>query len=331
MIEPLPERPHVQVEGMTIRYPVRRSLVLNRPTRHVTAVNNIDLAISRTETYALVGESGSGKSSAGRGVLALEPLAAGTVTIAGIAVSTLTPAKLRVHRHLMQMVFQDPLSSLNPRESVGRILERPLQITAGGSSRRDRSRAVVETLELVGLGASAAQRYPHELSGGQRQRVGIARAIIGRPTFLVADEPVSALDVSVQAQIINVLEDVQDELGLTMLVISHDLGVVRHISDRVGVMYLGVIVEEAPTETIFLNPQHPYTKALMSAAPVPDPHARSARERIILQGEIPSPLAQLPGCRFASRCPVKQETRCEDEVPLLRDVPNGGRVACHWV
>lgn len=328
-LTPPPDAPYVSVQGMTIRYPVQRSLILNRPTRFVTAVNDIDLAIRSTETYALVGESGSGKSSAGRGVLALEPLAGGTVSIAGIPVSELTSAQLRSQRRTMQMVFQDPLSSLNPRETIGKILERPLMVSSSTTA-AERSRTVVQTLDLVGLGESALARYPHELSGGQRQRVGIGRAIIGRPTFLVADEPVSALDVSVQAQIINVLEDVREELGVTMLFISHDLGVVRHVSDRVGVMYLGTIVEEADTDTLFDNPQHPYTKALMSAAPIPDP-ARDTRERIILRGEIPSPLAEISGCRFASRCPVKHETRCDDEVPQLREVPSGGRVACHWV
>ncbi|MBD8869516.1 ABC transporter ATP-binding protein [Nocardioides donggukensis] len=322
MTEPL-----VQVRGLKVHFPIRKGLILARQTGTVRAVDGVDLDIEAGRTLGLVGESGCGKSTLGRAMLRLAPVTEGSVVFDGTDVATLEREALRSMRQNMQMVFQDPLASLNPRQSVETILTEPLR--AHGIA-YDSSR-VRELLELVGLPSAAAQKYPHEFSGGQRQRIGIARAIALEPRFVIADEPVSALDVSIQAQVLNLLEDLQQELGLTYLVIAHDLAVVRHVADDVAVMYLGGIVEQAASDDLYSTPMHPYTKALMSAVPVPDPRVEETRERIILQGDLPSPANPPSGCRFHSRCPFRQETRCDDERPELVEVRPGHTVACHWV
>ncbi|WP_445263106.1 ABC transporter ATP-binding protein [Pseudokineococcus sp. 1T1Z-3] len=320
----------LRVRGLEVHFPLKKGLLLDRTVGHVRAVDGVDLDLRRGQTYGLVGESGCGKSTLGRALLRLEEPTAGTVELDGQDVLALRPAALRSLRRRMQMVFQDPMSSLDPRQSVESLLTEPLRahdVPGGPQAWRAR---VLELLEVVGLPASAAARYPHEFSGGQRQRIGIARAVALSPDLVVADEPVSALDVSVQAQVVNLLEELQERLGLTYLVIAHDLAVVRHISDVVGVMYLGVVVEQAPSDELYSRPLHPYTLALMSAIPVPDPAAEDARERILLTGDLPSPADPPPGCRFHTRCPFRQETRCSDEVPRARELAPGHTVACHW-
>ncbi|WP_110183411.1 ABC transporter ATP-binding protein [Nocardioides solisilvae] len=325
MTEPL-----LRVEGLKVHFPIRDGLLLNRQVGAVKAVDGVDLEIGAGRTLGLVGESGCGKSTLGRAVLRLAPVTEGRVDFDGTDVASLKGEELRRMRQDMQMVFQDPLASLNPRQSVETILTEPLRAHGIAFDRRTRVR---ELLEQVGLPASAARKYPHEFSGGQRQRIGIARAVALEPRLVIADEPVSALDVSIQAQVLNLLEDLQEQLGLTYLVIAHDLAVVRHVSDEVAVMYLGGIVEQASSDDLYRNPLHPYTKALMSAVPVPDPHVEATRERILLQGDLPSPADPPTGCRFHTRCPFRQETRCDTERPLLRVVEGseaGHRVACHY-
>ncbi|GAA4985074.1 oligopeptide/dipeptide ABC transporter ATP-binding protein [Kineococcus glutinatus] len=321
--------PLLSVRGLQVHYPVRRGALLARTVGHVKAVDGVDLDVPRGTTYGLVGESGCGKSTLGRAVLRLTEPTAGTVHLDGTDVRALRAPELRRARSRMQMVFQDPLASLDPRQSVGSALTEPMRVHAvPGGPVAWRAR-VEELLERVGLPAAAAAKYPHEFSGGQRQRIGIARALVLGPSLVVADEPVSALDVSVQAQVITLLEELQADLGLTYLVIAHDLAVVRHMSRTVGVMYLGGIVEEAATARLYADPLHPYTRALLSAAPVPDPEVEARRERILLTGDLPSPAAPPPGCRFQTRCPWRQPTRCGDERPPLRQV-GASRVACHW-
>jgi len=329
-----PDRPEgdvlLRVRGLQVHFPIKKGLLLDRTVGHVRAVDGVDLDLRRGQTYGLVGESGCGKSTLGRAVLRLEEPTAGSVELDGQDVLALGRGELRSLRRRMQMVFQDPMSSLDPRQSVESILTEPLRahgVPGGPRAWRER---VLELLEVVGLPASAAARYPHEFSGGQRQRIGIARAVALSPDLVVADEPVSALDVSVQAQVVNLLEELQDRLGLTYLVIAHDLAVVRHISDVVGVMYLGVVVEQAGSDELYANPLHPYTLSLMSAIPVPDPAVEDSRERILLTGDLPSPANPPSGCRFHTRCPFRQATRCDDEVPLLRELAPGHVVACHW-
>lgn len=321
----------VQVEGLKVHFPIKQGILLNRTVGHVKAVDGVDLTIEEGRTLGLVGESGCGKSTLGRAMLRLAPVTEGKVIFDGVDVAGLQGEKLRAARQDMQMVFQDPLASLNPRQSVETLLTEPLRAHGIAYDKRTR---VAELLEQVGLPASAAQKYPHEFSGGQRQRLGIARALALEPRFIIADEPVSALDVSIQAQVLNLLEELQEKLGLTYLVIAHDLAVVRHVSDEVAVMYLGSIVEQAPADLLYDEPLHPYTKALMSAVPVPDPVVEANRERILLQGDLPSPANPPTGCRFHTRCPFKQETRCDTEVPALVELggpATGHRVACHWV
>ncbi len=317
----------VKVEGLKVHFPIREGLLLGRQVGAVQAVDGVDLEIEEGKTLGLVGESGCGKSTLGRAVLRLAPITEGRVLFDGEDVAALEGEKLRAKRQDMQMVFQDPMASLNPRQSVETLLTEPLR--AHGISYDKRTR-VRELLEQVGLPPTAAQKYPHEFSGGQRQRIGIARAIALEPRFVIADEPVSALDVSIQAQVLNLLEELQDSLGLTYLVIAHDLAVVRHVSDEVAVMYLGAVVEQADSDELYRKPLHPYTKALMSAVPVPDPVAEATRERIILEGDLPSPANPPQGCRFHTRCPFRQETRCDTERPALRELNPGHRVACHW-
>jgi len=323
----------LRVRGLQVHYPGRGGL-LGRGAAPVRAVDGVDLDVVRGTTLGLVGESGCGKSTLGRAVLRLTEPTAGDVVFDGTDVRALGREPLRRLRRRMQMVFQDPMASLDPRQSVQSLLVEPLVAHGlagtgrGGSATRDAR--VRELLDLVGLPASAAAKYPHEFSGGQRQRIGIARALAVEPDLVVADEPVSALDVSVQAQVINLLEDLQERLGLTYVVIAHDLAVVRHISDTVGVMYLGSIVEQAPSDGLYEQPLHPYTISLMSAIPVPDPVVEDQRERILLTGDLPSPADPPSGCRFHTRCPFRQETRCDDEVPVLRELAPAHTVACHW-
>ncbi|MDP3892863.1 ABC transporter ATP-binding protein [Nocardioides sp.] len=317
----------LRVEGLKVHFPIRSGLVFDRQVGSVRAVDGVDLSIEEGRTLGLVGESGCGKSTLGRALLRLSPITEGRVLFDGVDVAGLSGKQLRRQRQEMQMVFQDPLASLNPRQTVETLLTEPLR--AHGLT-FDRATRVKELLDQVGLPASASAKYPHEFSGGQRQRIGIARALALEPRFIIADEPVSALDVSIQAQVLNLLEELQERLGLTYLVIAHDLAVVRHVSDEVAVMYLGSVVEQADSDDLYSEPLHPYTRALMSAVPVPDPTVEATRERILLQGDLPSPSSPPSGCRFHTRCPFRQETRCDTERPPLRVIREGHHVACHW-
>ncbi|WP_018352168.1 ABC transporter ATP-binding protein [Longispora albida] len=320
----------LSVRGLKVHFPIRRGVIFDRTVGHVYAVDGVDLDVPRGGTYGLVGESGCGKSTLGRALLRLNPVTDGQVVFDGVDVAALKGETLRKARRRMQMIFQDPMSSLDPRQNVESILTEGLVAHGIGDSAAERRNRVVETLDAVGLPRWAMSRYPHEFSGGQRQRIGIARALVLGPDLIVADEPVSALDVSIQAQVINLLADLQRELGLTYLVIAHDLAVVRHISDTVGVMYLGGLVEEASSRALYAEPLHPYTRALMSAVPVPDPEVEDRRERILLRGDLPSPANPPTGCRFRTRCPWVQATRCDTERPALTEIKPGHKVACHW-
>jgi len=313
----------LRVEGLVKHYPLRAGL-LSKKSGAVRAVDGLSFEVGRGETLGLVGESGCGKTTVARLVLCLEKPTAGRVSFEGIDWSTLSSKALRARRRELQIVFQDPMSSLNPRMTVGEILREPLAVhrVAAGAALDAR---VAELLEQVGIPASWRQRYPHEFSGGQRQRIGVARAIALGPKLVVCDEAVSALDVSVQAQVLNLLLELRERLGLAYLFISHDLSVVRHVSDRVAVMYLGQIVEQAPSAALFGAPAHPYTQALLSAIPVPDPRRR--RERIVLHGDVPSPAKPPPGCRFHTRCPAVMP-RCSREEPPAYRVGAGHEVRC---
>jgi peptide/nickel transport system ATP-binding protein len=325
----------VEVKGLEVHFPIKSGLVFDRTVGHVRAVDGVDLSIRRGETYGLVGESGCGKSTLGKAIINLEPPTAGSVVFDGVDIASLKGEALRRERKRFQMVFQDPMSSLDPRQTVEAILVEGMR-AHGLDEDKARTRARLrELMAAVGLPPAALRKYPHEFSGGQRQRIGIARALSVNPDLIVADEPVSALDVSIQAQVINLLQDLQVELGLTYLVVAHDLAVVRHISDRIGVMYLGALVEESDAAELYDVPLHPYTRALMSAVPVPDPQVEDSREQILLTGDLPSPANPPTGCRFHTRCPWRQETRCDTERPQLRVVEVEGasashRVACHW-
>ncbi|EHR53248.1 oligopeptide/dipeptide ABC transporter, ATP-binding protein [Saccharomonospora marina XMU15] len=320
----------VTLEDVKVHFPIKRGIVLDRTVGHVYAVDGVSLTVRKGETYGLVGESGCGKSTLGRALLRLVEPTGGRIVFDGVDLATLKGERLRRMRRRMQMVFQDPLSSLDPRQSVESLLVEGMR-AHGLDTDRERTRArLKELLAAVGLPENALRRYPHEFSGGQRQRIGIARALALEPDLIVADEPVSALDVSVQAQVLNLLEELQDEFGLTYLVIAHDLAVVRHISDRIGVMYLGSLVEEAGADELYEQPLHPYTRALLSAVPVPDPVVEDSREHLLLSGDLPSPAAPPTGCRFHTRCPWRQETRCDTERPPLRELTEGHRVACHY-
>jgi oligopeptide transport system ATP-binding protein len=310
----------VEVRDLRKWFPVGGSLFSR--ARQVKAIDGVSFDVRHGEVLALVGESGSGKTTVGRTLLRLNAATGGSIRYDGQDITHLSRQQLRPLRRRMQLVFQDPFASLNPRMTVERIVATPLEIHGESGDRHAR---VTEALELVGLSAHHAARYPHELSGGQRQRVGIARALILRPDFLVADEPVSALDVSIQAQVVNLLMELKEKLGLTILFVAHDLAVVGHISDRIAVMYLGRLVEVAETETLFHHPRHPYTEALLSAAPIPDPTLR--RKRILLTGDMPSPLDPPPGCAFATRCRFALDA-CRAGVPLLREVAPGHLSAC---
>ena len=317
----------VSVTGLKKHFPIMKG-VFRRQIGAVRAVDDISFDIYRGETLGLVGESGSGKSTAGRTVLRLEKPTAGSILFEGRDLADLSSSELRKLRPRMQMVFQNPHSSLNPRMTVASIIGEPL-VEHRTLTKQERRARIGELLDMVGLDPSHANRYPHEFSGGQRQRIGIARAIALDPDFIVCDEPIAALDVSIQAQVVNLLERVQDELGLAYLFISHDMSMVRHIADRVAVMYLGRIVELAPVDQLYETPKHPYTRALHSAVPVPDPVVEGQRVRVILKGDIPSPANPPSGCPFHTRCPVARD-RCATEVPENREIEPGHVVACHF-
>jgi oligopeptide/dipeptide ABC transporter ATP-binding protein len=322
--------PLVELENVKKYFPVRSGL-LQRETGRVHAVDDITLTIYRGETLGLVGESGCGKSTLGRTIVRLLEPTDGAIRFEGDEITKLGRRKLRPLRREMQIVFQDPYASLNPRKRIGAIVGDPLRIHGIGT-RRDRQSRVQELLRTVGLAPEHYNRFPHEFSGGQRQRIGVARALALRPKLIVADEPVSALDVSIQAQIVNLFESLQDEFGLTYVFIAHDLNVVRHVSDRVAVMYLGSLVEISPADELYAKPLHPYTMSLLEAVPIPDPDVEAKRKTVVIPGELPSPVNPPSGCRFHTRCPYRQPTKCHDEAPPLRPFGDTGHAAaCHWV
>jgi len=316
----------VEVTNLKKYFPIRAG-ILQREVARVHAVDDVSLAVSKGETVGLVGESGCGKSTLGRCIVRLLEPTAGDVVFDGRSIGKLGARSLRPLRRQMQMVFQDPYASLNPRKRVGTIVGDPLKIHGLGD-RKERKKQVEELLKTVGLSPEHYNRFPHEFSGGQRQRIGVARALALRPKLIVADEPVSALDVSIQAQMVNLLEELQDEFGLTYLFIAHDLGVVRHVSDRIAVMYLGKLVELSPAEELYTRPIMPYTEALLSAVPIPDPDLSDKRERIVLEGDVPSPIHPPSGCRFHPRCRYATEVCSQIEPPLV-DYGNGHLAACH--
>jgi oligopeptide transport system ATP-binding protein len=318
------QAPLLEVRDLKVHFPFRRGSLFRPERGFIRAVDGISFSVRAGETLGLVGESGCGKSTTAKAIVHLVPPTSGEIHLDGLRIDSLSEPAMFPHRRKVQMIFQDPFSSLNPRMTVGAIVSEPMQIF-GLHQRRHRKLEVMRLLDLVGLNPRYLNRYPHEFSGGQRQRIGIARALAAEPRLIICDEPVSALDVSIQAQVINLLMDLQQKLGLAYLFIAHDLAVVRHIANRVGVMYLGRIVEMAPAVDLFAAPQHPYTQALLSAAPVPDPKAEAARRRIVLKGEVPSPDKFYVGCPFAERCPIAEE-RCREIAPQLL----GGRrqVSC---
>jgi oligopeptide transport system ATP-binding protein len=322
MAEPL-----LRVKNLVKHFPIKGGL-FSREVARVHAVDSISFDIQAGETLGLVGESGCGKSTTGRCILRLIEPTSGEVWFQGKNVTTLDKRSLRALRRDMQIIFQDPYASLNPRMTVGSIVGEALIIHKLAKSKKEREEKVAHLLETVGLHADHMRRYPHEFSGGQRQRIGIARALAVSPKFIVADEPVSALDVSIQAQIINLLEDLQKQFNLTYLFIAHDLSVVEHISTRVAVMYLGKIVEIAQAKELYTNPRHPYTEALLSAVPIPDPEIR--RQRILLEGDVPSPIRPPTGCRFHTRCPIRQFPMCADKEPALKEGHSTHWVSCHF-
>ena len=319
----------VRVKGLVKHFPISQGIVFQRQVGAVKAVDGVSFDVVRGETLGLVGESGCGKSTTGRSILQLYRPTAGDVFFEDVNLVTLKGGSLRRMRRRMQMIFQDPYASLNPRMTVGGIIGEPLEVhgVATGKARRER---VQELLALVGLNPYFVNRYPHEFSGGQRQRIGVARALALQPEFIVCDEPISALDVSIQAQVVNLLEDLQQQFGLTYLFIAHDLSMVRHISDRIAVMYLGKIVEVADQVELYDHPLHPYTQALLSAVPIPDPIADAERQRIVLEGDVPNPASPPEGCNFNTRCPKVMDI-CYEADPEFIDVGGGHFCACHLV
>ena len=317
----------LEVRDLKMYFPVTKGIVFQRQIGAVKAVDGINLQIKRGETLGLVGESGCGKSTAGRAIIQLYKPTAGEVVFKGRDLTKLRPNEMRRMRRDVQMIFQDPYASLNPRMTVGDIISEPIRVHGLRQGRKAVRERVQELLQLVGLNPGFSNRYPHEFSGGQRQRIGIARALAVEPDFVVCDEPVSALDVSIQAQVINLLEDLQDQLGLTYLFIAHGLSVVKHISDRVAVMYLGKIVELADSVELYRKPLHPYTRALLSAVPIPDPLVEKQRKRILLEGDVPSPLNPPPACHFHTRCPIAID-KCKVEEPPFVDYGGGHYAAC---
>lgn len=316
----------IEVNNLVKYFPVRSGL-MRRVNAWVQAVDDVSFFINEGETLGLVGESGCGKTTVGRTILRLIPATSGEVVMNGKNIFDLNATELKKMRADMQIIFQDPYSSLDPRLPIGESISEGLRVHTNKSA-RERYDIVVEMLTRVGMRAEHARRYPHEFSGGQRQRIGIARALALKPKFIVCDEPVSALDVSIQAQVLNILHELQRDFGLTYLFIAHNLSVVEHFSERVGVMYLGKMMEIAPRDLLYSDPLHPYTQALMSAIPVPDPTAK--RQRVILEGDVPSPLRPPSGCRFHTRCPIAFD-RCSKEEPVLRDYGGGHYAACHWL
>ena len=325
--------PLLAVDDLKVYFPIKSGLIIERHIGDVRAVDGVSFAVRKGETLGLVGESGCGKTTTGRAIIRLYKPTEGRIEFDGTDLATVEGDKLRRLRRRMQMIFQDPYASLDPRMTAGAIIAEPLEIHEVGTGDERRER-VSELLTLVGLNPEYGVRYPHEFSGGQRQRIGVARALALEPDLVIADEPVSALDVSIQAQIVNLLVRLQDRLGLTYVFIAHDLSVVRHISDRIAVMYLGKIVEVAPSNELNTRPLHPYSVALLSAVPIPDPVVESRRRRIILRGDVPSPVAPPPGCRFHTRCWLRERLGspevCEVEEPALSDLSSGHAVACHF-
>lgn len=317
----------VKVKQLKKHFPITKGILIQKQVGAVKAVDGVSFDIYRGETLGLVGESGCGKTTTGRTILQLYRPTEGNVNFDGIELTTTKGEKLRKIRRRMQMIFQDPYASLNPRWTISRIISEPMRVHKLNSG-KDRNERVKELLELVHLNALYLNRYPHEFSGGQRQRIGIARALASDPDFIVCDEPISALDVSIQAQVVNLLEELQDEFNLTYLFIAHDLSMVRHICNRVAVMYLGVMVEMAGRDELYDNPKHPYTQALLSAVPIPDPIETRSRQRIILAGDPPSPVNPPKGCRFHPRCPIAQEV-CSQQTPQWREIKPDHWIACH--
>ena len=321
----------LEVNGLKKHFPISAGIVFQRQVGAVRAVDGVSFNVIRGETLGLVGESGCGKSTTGRTILQLYRPTDGSVKFEGQELSTMGGNELRQMRKQMQIIFQDPFASLNPRMTVGSIVSEPLQIHNTHPNKKERQQFVEDLMERVGLNPYFINRYPHEFSGGQRQRIGIARALALSPSFIVADEPISALDVSIQAQVVNLMEELQQEMGLTYLFIAHDLSMVRHICDRVAVMYLGKIVELGPVDEVYDNPQHPYTQSLLSAVPVPDPMVEATRQRIIIAGDLPNPANPPTGCNFNTRCPVEFDLCHNEPDPPLIEVRPNHFAACHRV